>query len=140
MPAALHIRLLSLLYEALLLAALLLIATALFVALVGDSSAQPLRAVLQIYLLTIAAIYFTWSWSGGRRTLAMRTWRLRLVDGGGKPPSVKRSLVRFVAAAVGLPLGGIALWWALLDRERLLLHDRIAGTRLVRDPPIRARR
>jgi uncharacterized RDD family membrane protein YckC len=65
----------------------------------------------------------------------MRTWRLRLVDRAGNPPQVRTAMVRFAAAAIGLPLGAVALWWALFDRERLFLHDRLAGTRLVRDPP-----
>jgi len=29
-------------------------------------------------------------------------------------------------------LSGIGILWALLDRERLFLQDRIAGTRIVR--------
>ena len=121
-------------YEALLLAALVLVATALFVAVVGDSRVQPWRTVLQLYVVVTAGIYFVWSWTGGRRTLPMRTWRLRLVNRGGQPPSVRIALVRFLVALLALPLAGAAAWWALVDRERLFLHDRIAGTRLVREP------
>ena len=136
-PARVRIRLLCMLYEALLLAALLLLATAIFVGLGGDGRVQPGRSHLQAWLVVVAGVYFVWSWSAGRRTLAMRTWRLRLVDRTGKPPSLRTAAVRFFVAAVALPLGGAALWWALFDPERLFLHDRIAGTRVLRDPPRR---
>ena len=134
--ASLRIRLVCMLYEALLLAALLLVATALFVALGGEGRTRPGHILLQLWLILVMGTYFVWSWSAGRRTLPMRTWRLRLVDRAGNPPDARTALVRFIAAAFALPLGAAALWWALIDRERLFLHDRLAGTRLVRDPPL----
>lgn len=138
--ASLSIRLLSLLYETALLAALLLLATAVFVGVAGDSTGQPRRLLLQIYLIVLGGVYFVWSWTGGRRTLPMRTWRLRLLDARGTTPSVHRALVRYLAALVSLPLGGIGLAWALLDRDGQFLYDRLAGTRVVRDPPANAGR
>jgi uncharacterized RDD family membrane protein YckC len=138
--ASLSVRLLSLLYEAVLLAALLVAATALFVGIAGDSTGQPQRLLLQIYLIAVSGLYFVWSWTGGRRTLPMRTWRLRLLDAQGATPRARRALVRYVVALVSLPLGGFGLVWALFDRERQFLHDRLAGTRVVRDPPANVRR
>ncbi|MGH8664178.1 MAG: RDD family protein [Burkholderiales bacterium] len=133
-----RIRLLAAVYEALLLAALLMPATAIFIAIAGDAREQPLHIVLQIYLLAISAAYFVWSWTGGRRTLPMRTWRLRLVDRRGAPPSAGVALARFLIAAATWPLGALPLWWAFFDRERHFLHDRAVGTRLLREPPVLA--
>ncbi|MPZ46214.1 MAG: RDD family protein, partial [Betaproteobacteria bacterium] len=130
--APVRIRLLAAVYEALLLAALLMPATAIFIAIAGDAREQPLHIVLQIYLLAISAAYFVWSWTGGRRTLPMRTWRLRLVDRRGAPPGAGVALARFLIAAATWPLAALPLWWALFDRERHFLHDRAVGTRLVR--------
>ena len=107
----------------LLLAALLIAATAIFVAVAGDSRAQPLRLALQVYLLSVAAVYFVWSWSGGRRTLAMRTWRLRLVDARGNSPDARTALVRFLVLVLSLPIGAAGFWWALVDRDRLYLRN-----------------
>ena len=133
--ASVRVRLACMIYEALLLAALLLLASATFVALGGDASDARGRTLLQAWLVVVMGVYYVWSWSAGRRTLPMRTWRLRLVDRAGAPPDAGTALVRFLAAAIALPLGAAALWWALIDRERQFLHDRIAGTRVVRDPP-----
>lgn len=131
---SLKTRLLSIVYEGVIVVALLFLATALFIAVFGDSRAQPLHFVLQAYLLIVTGAYFVWSWTGGRRTLAMRTWRMRLVDRKGETPNPRRAAIRYVAALVGLFLGAISLFWALVDTERQFLHDRIAGTRLCLGP------
>jgi uncharacterized RDD family membrane protein YckC len=131
--AGLPIRFLAMVYEAVLLAALLLVATALFLAVAGDSSRPPLRIALQLYLVLIAGIYLVWSWTGGRRTLAMRTWRIRLVNRDGGVPSLRTALVRYVCAVAGIAACAAGLLWPVIDPEHQFLHDRIAGTRLVRD-------
>lgn len=120
-------------YEGVLLAALLLLATALFMALFGDSRGQPLRALLQLYLLLVTGVYFIGSWTGGRRTLPMRTWHLRLVDRSGHPPSLQLAFMRYLCAVIGIGACGAGIFWLIIDRERLFLHDRLIGTRLVLD-------
>jgi uncharacterized RDD family membrane protein YckC len=55
----------------------------------------------------------------------MKTWRIRLV---GVTP--RKALFRFLYALILVPTG-ISLLWALFDRDRQFLHDRLAGTRLV---------
>ena len=88
-----------------------------------------------------------------RRTLAQKTWRIRLVDRAGKPVGCGQALVRYAAAWIG-PAAALAAYvalrpvadagyaaallglnyaWALVDRDRQFLHDRIAGTRAIRD-------
>ena len=43
------------------------------------------RAILFCALFAIAAAYFIWFWTGGRRTLPQKTWRLRVVTLEGRP-------------------------------------------------------
>lgn len=131
--ASLRVRLIAMVYEALLLAALMLAMTALFVALVGDAHEQPLRSVLRAFLLLVAGIYCVWSWTGGRRTLAMRTWRIRVVDRRGAAPAAGTAVLRYIYAVLGIGAGALGIAWALFDRERQFLHDRLAGTRIVAD-------
>ena len=131
--AGLRTRILSMTYEAVLLTGLLVIATAIFTAVFGDSRGQPLRTVLQLCLLLIAGIYLVWSWTGERRTLPMRTWRMRLVDRRGHCPNLRRAITRYLVAVLGIAACGVGLLWALIDPERQFLHDRIAGTRLALD-------
>jgi uncharacterized RDD family membrane protein YckC len=111
------------------------------------------RVMLFCAMFSIAAVYFVASWSRGRRTLAMKTWRLRIVGVDGRPIDRRRALARYLAAWIGPAvalgayvllrvhgLGAHAAWlvalnflWALLDRDRQFLHDRVAATRIVRE-------
>ena len=118
-------------YEALLLAAILFIAGFLFIYATDYPQHPALRPVLQIFLLLIVASYFVWFWSNGGQTLAMKTWRLRVQNRRGELLNAPQALQRFSMALVGLLLGGITIWWALFDREEQFLHDRLAGSRVV---------
>lgn len=131
-PARLLPRLASLIYESFLLAAILFVASYLFLAIARDAQAGLLHAVFQLYLLLISALYFCFCWVRGGQTLAMKAWRLKLVTGDGHPLRVGRALTRF-AWAVPSTLTGLGLLWALFDEHRQFLHDRLAGTRIIRE-------
>ena len=55
-----------------------------------------------------------------------------VTDSDGDPPRLGRALTRFLLAFLGTMLGGVGFWWTFIDREALFLHDRLAGTRIVR--------
>jgi len=161
-PAGLARRLAALAYEALLVTALVLILGFVMLPLVSPSAAHPsgapvlppwpARVGLFMFVFTMLALYFTWCWTGGRATLAQKTWHLHIVGHDGAPPSRRSALARYLAAWIG-PVaaliaygvlhargwGAHAAWlvalnwlWAFIDRDRGFLHDRIAGTRIVR--------
>ena len=159
--ASLRRRAASLVYELLLLVALLFVAGFALLPLVTPGhagSAQslavpalPQRVAMACTLFALLALYYTWCWTRGRRTLPMKTWKLRLVDRDGRDLDRRTALLRYLCAWIGpvlatgayaalapRGLGAHAAWlvlfgwlWAFVDRERQFLHDRIAGTRLV---------
>jgi len=120
-------RLASMLYEAILLFAVGFIATWAFQLAAGtlDITSGWRRHLLQVFILAVFAAYFLWCWLRGGQTLAMRAWRVRLVD-----VTPRKALLRF-ALAVPLVPTGISILWSLFDRDRQFLHDRLSGTRLV---------
>lgn len=118
----------AMVYEALLLVAVLFIADYLFISLTHNAQSPLLKALLQIYLLTVMAAYFSWFWMRGQ-TLAMKTWHIRVVSINGNKLSLRQALLRFLFSW----LIGITQIWAFLDRDGQFLHDRLAGTRLVTD-------
>lgn len=129
--ASLLRRLASLLYESLVLTAILLIATAIFLAVFGSATEQPKRYFLQLYLWLVAAAYFIWCWLHGGQTLAMRTWRIRLVDRADGAITFQQAIKRYLLATMGLMFFGAGFLWALFDRQALFLHDRLTGCQLV---------
>jgi uncharacterized RDD family membrane protein YckC len=92
------------------------------------------RHLFQAYILGILFAYFSAFWLRSGQTLAMKTWRIRLVQANGDTLTFKQAVLRFFLALLGLLLAGAGFWWALFDRDRQFLHDRLVGTRLVRVP------
>lgn len=137
---ALARRLGSGLYDLLLLVALLLVATFPFLALVGESTSGWRRHLLQLYVLAVGAAYFVGFWSRGGQTLAMRTWRIRVVRADGRPLTRARALHRYLVALLSFFALGAGFVWALFDRDGQFLHDRLAGTALVDAPASEAPR
>jgi uncharacterized RDD family membrane protein YckC len=160
--AAIGPRLAAALYEALLLLALLFITGFVLLPLATPGHAGgadalvvpplPTQAMLFCLEFAAAALYCGWCWTGGRRTLPQKTWRLRLLTIDGRATDRKRALLRYITAWIG-PLAALALYrftlhhaggalalallpanfaWAWVDRERQFLHDRLAGTRIMR--------
>jgi uncharacterized RDD family membrane protein YckC len=125
-------RLAALLYESLLLAAVLGVAYVLPLTVAAASLGHvPSDLVLRGYLVAVTGLYFTWQWRQGQ-TLAMRTWGIELIAAEGGRPTWGQLLLRFTLAWPSVACLGIGILWAAIDRERQFLHDRLAGTRLVR--------
>jgi uncharacterized RDD family membrane protein YckC len=112
-------------YEAVLLFAVGFFAAWLFFFVSGgkDATSGGLRRALQLFILMVFAAYFLWCWLRGGQTLAMKAWHIRVVD-----ITPAKALLRLVLAALLFP---VSVAWALFDRDRQFLHDRLAGTRLV---------
>lgn len=125
-------RILALIYEALLLLGVWFISAFLFHLIFRDTTAEYFRPLFQFYLLIIGGIYFIWFWTHGGQTLAMQTWKLRLVSANGEKVTTQQAMVRYLMAVIGISFLGIGLLWALFDRDRQFLHDKVAGTRIVR--------
>jgi uncharacterized RDD family membrane protein YckC len=157
-PPSLKRRIASMLYEAMLLFGVIAVAGGLFSTVLDQRHALYLRQPLQYVLFAVVGLYFIWFWMHGGQTLAMKTWRVRLVTSDGGPIKAGRALCRYLLAWSWI-LPGLALAWALgaknemlllipaanlllwaltiyLDPQRQFLHDRIVGTRIiVADPP-----
>ncbi len=135
--ASLWRRLGAVVYDALLLVALLVLGSFLYVPIAGHVLPAPLgRAVYQILLFAIGFVYFTGFWTHGGQTLGLRTWRLRLVARDGGPVTWSQATRRFALALISWICFGLGFLWVLVDREKLAWHDRYSGTRLTRLPDV----
>lgn len=147
-------RLASLAYEAMLLFAVAMIAGYLYSSLTQQRHALTGRTGLQVFLFLVIGLYFVWFWTHGGQTVAMKAWRLRLVDAGGAPVGPARAVLRYFAAWVWLlpalitayraqahslalyflaPSVGIVAYalCALLRPDRQFWHDALCGTRVI---------
>jgi uncharacterized RDD family membrane protein YckC len=144
-------------YEATLLFGLALIPGALgalFVAQTGQRHPLQSESALRLFALVLYGVYFVWLWSSRGQTLAMQTWRIRVVTAAGEPLTQARALGRYLACccvwfgpatllaatfalppwpSLGAAAAGIVVYAlsALVAPERQFWHDRLCRTRLI---------
>lgn len=147
-------RLLSFVYEGVLLFGVVMLAGFVYGTLMGQRHALQGLHGLQAFVFVVLGLYFVGFWTRVGQTLPMRTWQILLVDRNGRLPGVARATARYLLcwawflpalAAVRLLdiqgggrvtlalLAGVLAYalLALLSRDRQFLHDRLCGTRLV---------
>ena len=141
-------------YEGVLLFGVLMISGYLFSSLTQQRHPLMGRALLQGFLFLVLGIYFVWFWSRSGQTVAMKTWRIRLVAEDGRAVSQVRALARYVLSWLWF-MPALAISWAtgtrnllvifaslmagilayaavsLLNSDRQFLHDAICRTRLI---------
>jgi len=162
-PPSVRRRLMAMVYETFLLLAVEMLAVLLYMMVTSNRQAPVYQYGKTLFLFLVAGAYFVRCWTDSGHTLAMKTWRIRLTGspaGDGAAAArvpLRTAMLRYllawgwfapalvVRAAFGLHgkgetaaviAAGIAAWamTAFLDKDRQFLHDRLAGTRLVRMP------
>ena len=121
-------RLAALVYDALLLFALLFAATVPVLVVTGGRAVGPDEPAYTAWLFAVSYVYLGWCWTRSGQTLGMRAWRMRVRTRDGARLDWRHALARFAAALVSIGAAGVGLLWVAFDRDRLSLHDRLSGT------------
>jgi uncharacterized RDD family membrane protein YckC len=128
-------RVAAMLYDGLLILALLFLATLPFIAFRGGEPVEGSENLLYRLVLSLVIYsFFVGFWVRSGRTLGMQSWRLQLETMNGDDVSVKTATIRFFAALVSWVPAGLGFLWSLWDKDSLTWHDRISGTRIVYYP------
>lgn len=128
MPCGIFRRLAAMIYDGLLVTAILMLATVLVIIPVGQEIPSG-NLAFQIYLLVVAWSYFAISWRAGQ-TLGMKAWRIS-IDAGGQPPGWMVTAIRFSVAVVSIGCLGLGLLWSVFRTDRATWHDLASDTRLL---------
>jgi uncharacterized RDD family membrane protein YckC len=150
-------RVICMVYEVFLLLAVEMLAVALYLLVTGNRQEPVYQHGLKFFLFLVTAAYFVHFWTDSGHTLAMKTWRIKLVKVGYRKVPYTTAAIRYLLAwgwlvpalvvcgvfgltgkgeiAAALAVGVVA-WGAtaFLDKDRQFLHDRLAGTRLIALP------
>jgi len=151
-------------YEGLLLFGVLMAAGLLYSGLTGQRHAMLGRHGLQAFLFVVLGVYFSWFWTHGGQTVAMKAWRIRLLRTDGEPVGLVRAGARYALSWLWFGPALLMLWWGHADAlgpifavlgagvigyaaltwlhaDRQFWHDAVCGTRLVSwrpEVPLRA--
>lgn len=136
-------RLGAMVYDLLLVLAVMMVATALFLPLTGGEAITSERYGAWEYayralLLGIVVLFFGLFWTRRGQTLGMMAWRLRVEREDGSLLSWIDVIKRLAAATVSLVVAFAGYWWIWIDRDKLAWHDRWTRTRVVVLPKNRA--
>lgn len=129
-------------YDLLVAAAVIMLASALALALAGALATLELITLTEdfdhaawlsqgpwfgLYLVLVLACFFGYFWRSSGQTIGMRAWRLKLQNRDGSKLTLKQTLLRLLTC-----LGGLGSLLVLIDfKNRRALQDYIAGTELV---------
>ena len=90
----------AMLYDTLLILALLFLGTIPFIALRGGEPVDSGTASYHLSLALIIYLFFVVFWSHYGRTLGMQSWGLRIEDAHGRPPGIGACSIRFAVATL----------------------------------------
>lgn len=123
----------AVIYDALLLLAVMFFATALALEVNGGLPPNDNTGLLlyRWYLILVSLLFYVGFWTHGGQTLGMRAWKFKVCDMKYANIGWGRAAGRFVAAVLSWACLGLGFLWCLFDREQLSWHDRLSGTRLI---------
>jgi uncharacterized RDD family membrane protein YckC len=128
-------RLGAMVYDSLLLLAVLLVASIPPV-LLNDGPMRdgtPLgefkNTVYLLYLLLLIFLFYGWFWTRNGQTLGMAAWRIRAISENGSSLNWRQVLIR-----LGTALLGLANLWIWFSSRQQGWHERLSRTRTVRIP------
>ena len=129
-------RLGAMLYDTLLVVALLMVITALMLPITrGEALTRqtlgPYEYLYRVVLLLALIGFFGLFWTKRGQTLGMQAWRLRMQKIDGSLLSWTDVVKRMGAAFVSFAVAGFGYWWIWIDKDRLAWPDRWTRTRVV---------
>jgi len=130
-------RLAAIVYDLLLVLAVLFLATVPYLA-IYRGPVEPATRAYQVGLAAVVFVFFVGYWSRRGRTLGMQSWGLQLQGADGRIPPLGACSLRFFAAILSWLPFGLGFLWQLWDKDKLAWHDRLSGTRIVYYPKAKA--
>lgn len=118
-------------YDALLLLALLFLATALVLPFNDGEAFSSSQYFFPFYILLVSYLYYAWFWTHGGQTLGMKTWKIKIQTIDQKPVTWSLAFKRFILAMVSWGFAGLGFLWIFIDKRKLTWHDKLSGTQLV---------
>lgn len=131
-PCGLLRRLAIMVYDGLVVIALLLLATALALLAGFDQVSAGKDPLFTLYLVAVWFLYLAWFWHRGGMTVGMRTWHVAIEREDGQRPGWGQCLVRFLTSFVSAACIGLGFAWSLFEPQNRTWHDLLSRTRLVR--------
>jgi uncharacterized RDD family membrane protein YckC len=131
----------ALVYDAFLVAALLMIFTGGALFFTHGAAIVPATAGAWVYvyrggLVLVIAGYYVLNWLRSGQTLGMRAWRIRAATASGQALNWPSAVLRACFGLLAWAPAALGVLWLYLDPDHLALHDRLSKTRIIHLAPL----
>ena len=120
-------------YDFLLLIAVLFLATAILLPFNGGEAFTNHKIFYSLYLLAVSFFFYGWFWTHGGQTLGLRAWKTRVLNSEHGVISWQQAFIRFIVALLSWGSLGLGFLWIVIDKNQRSWHDMASKTELFLD-------
>ena len=125
--ASLFKQLAAMVYDSLLILAILFIAVGITILFNQGVAIDP--PLVYIFFVIVIFVFYGWFWSKSGQTLGMRAWKIQIVSEIGGYPSWPVTFLRLVFAMFSIVCLGMGYWWRIF--KPYTWHDRLSQTKVI---------
>ena len=130
-PAGIFRRLAAMFYDAIVLLAILLLATLILMPFTHGHFITSGNHFYQGYLLSLSISFYVGFWFYGGKTLGMLSWQIKVISCCDRKLSFSQCIKRFLLALPCIACFGLGFFWLVFDKNKQTLYDRWSKTRVV---------
>ena len=134
-PAGFLKRVLALVYDSLLIGAIVLVLSLLLVFVNGGyPESGSFVSFIQFFILVFAGpIFYSYFWLANKgQTTGMQAWKIQLVTIDETELNIKKTLLRCLISTISFACFGMGYLWILYDKDNLSWSDILTKTKVIK--------
>ena len=128
-------RILALIYDSLLIAAIIIVASLLLVFINGEyPKPGTLLSVIQFLIsILVGPFFYSYFWlTNDGQTTGMQAWKIKLVSSNESKLNMKQTYLRCLISVISFLFIGIGYFWILFNKNNLSWSDIATKTRVIK--------
>ena len=134
-PAGFLKRVLALVYDSLLIGAIVLVLSLLLVFVnSGYPESDSFVSFIQFFILVFAGpIFYSYFWIANKgQTTGMQAWKIQLVTVDETELNIKKTMLRCLISTISFACFGMGYLWILYDKDNLSWSDILTKTKVIK--------
>ena len=134
-PAGFLKRVLALVYDSLLIGAIVLVLSLLLVFVNGGyPESGSFVSFIQFFILVFAGpIFYSYFWIANKgQTTGMQAWKIQLVTIDETELNIKKTMLRCLISTISFACFGMGYLWILYDKDNLSWSDILTKTKVIK--------
>ena len=134
-PAGFLKRILALVYDSLLIGAIVLVLSLLLVFVNGGyPESGSFVSFTQFFILVFAGpIFYSYFWIANKgQTTGMQAWKIKLVTMDETELNIKQTMLRCLISTISFVCFGLGYFWILYDKNNLSWSDILTKTKVIK--------